>query len=87
MSDQNFASSVARLEEIADSIRHVLGGQRLWLTPEEFLSNIEAHRRAHDSKKKPKPYDHSKCEVVEYKLKRYFMPNRQREFNGLEVAG
>ena len=83
---QNVASSFARLQEIEDSVRSVLDGQRFWLTPQEFLANVEAHRRAHDNKVNPQSYDHSKCKVVLYELRRRAICNRQREFSGLEVA-
>ena len=47
-SGQNLASSIARLQEIEDAIRPILDGERLWITPAEFLANVEAHRRKHD---------------------------------------
>jgi len=82
---QNLASSVARLEQIADSIQRVLGQKRSWLTPEEFLANIEAYKRKHDREQRnPKPINHEPATVRDYRLKPHFTWNRQMEFR--EVA-
>ena len=85
MNRQNFASSVARLQEIEDGVRSVLGTRRWWITPDEFLASVEAHRRKHDSERlNPKPINHKPAEVRNYQLKRHVTWNRQMEFR--EVA-
>jgi hypothetical protein len=85
MSGQSLASSVARLQEIEDGVRSVLGTKRWWITPEEFLANVEEHRRRHDRERSTaKPINQKPAEVRDYHLKRYVTWNRQMEFR--EVA-
>jgi hypothetical protein len=70
VSGQNLASSIARLQEIEDSIRPVLGQKRFWITPEEFLANIEAHRRKHDRERRnAKSLKREPATVREYFIK------------------
>jgi hypothetical protein len=81
MSGRNLASSVARLQEIEDGIRPVLGTKKWWITPEEFFANVEAHRRKHDSERlNSKPINQKPADVRDYQLKRYVTWNRQMEF-------
>jgi hypothetical protein len=85
MNRRNLASSVARLQEIEDGVRSALGTKQWWITPEEFLANVEAHRRKHDRKQSnPKPINQKPAEVRYYQLKRYVTWNRQMELR--EVA-
>jgi hypothetical protein len=85
MSERSVAASVERLHAIADGIRQVLGNQRWWITPEEFLENVEAHRRKYDREQRnPKAVNHEPATIREYQLKRFFIWNRQMEFR--EVA-
>lgn len=82
MSAESVAASVERLQAIEDGIRSVLGEQCWWITPEEFLANVEEHRRKHDlEQKNPKAIDHEPKTVKEYQLKRFFVWSRQMEFS------
>lgn len=84
MNGQSPASSPARLQEIENGVRSVLGEKRWWITPEEFLANVEAHRREHDRKRlNPKPVNHKLTEAREYQLKPYFTWNRQMELKAV----
>lgn len=89
MSERDVAAPLERLEAIEESVRQVLGEARWWLTAEEFLANVEAHRRKCDQERlNPKPVDHKPAEVREYVLlKRFVVFNRQLEFKCQEVAG
>ena len=59
-------------EKIQCCIQHVLGKERLWLTGEEFLAQVE-ERRAGKDLTGQKPIDPTPSEVIEYQLK----PNLQ----------
>ena len=41
-------TAIADSQNIKECIRRVLGDKRWWLTAEEFLAQIEAHKLAHD---------------------------------------
>jgi len=85
MRGRSVAASVERLQEIADSIRRVLGDKRCWMTSQEFLAQVEAHRRQFDEDRlNPKPVNHTPSKVREYRLKPYVIWNRQMELK--EVA-
>lgn len=87
MRRQNFASSLERLQEIENAIRPILEKERLWITPNEFLANVEAHRRKHDAERlNPKPKNCKPSVIRDYQLKRYVTYNRQLDFRRLEVA-
>ncbi len=87
MNGQNVAASVERLQEITDSVRRVLGGKRSWLTPEEFLAQVEAHKRQHDKARlNAKLVNNTPSEVREYRLKPYVVFNRQLELKRLGVG-
>lgn len=55
-------------EKIQQCIEYVLGKQRLWLTGEEFLAQVEARRAGRDLAGQ-KPIDPTPSEVIEYFLK------------------
>ena len=85
MRGRSVAASVERLQEIADSIRRVLGDKRCWMTSQEFLAQVEEQRRQYDKDRlNPKPVNHAPSEVRDYRLKPYVTWNRQMELK--EVA-
>jgi hypothetical protein len=87
MSERDVMASLDRLEAIEESVSQVLGDKRWWLTPEEFLANVEAHRRKHDQERlNPKPIDHKPAEAREYQLKRHVTYSRQLDLKRLEVS-
>jgi hypothetical protein len=87
MSGQNVAASVERLQAIADGVRQVLGDEPHWITPQEFLANVEAHRRKHDQGLQNRKRINSKpASERDYFLKVRPMCNRQMEFGRLEVG-
>ncbi len=50
-------------------IRRVLGEKRWWLTAEEFLAQVEAHKLAHDKERlNPKAVNQTPSEVKVYWL-------------------
>lgn len=86
MTERDVAAPLERLQAIEESVRRVLGAERWWLTPEEFLANIEAHRRKYDQERlNPKPINRKPAEVSEYQLKRRARFSRQLELKRLEV--
>ena len=87
MSCRDVAAPLERLKAIGKSVRQVLGEKRWWLTREEFLANVEAHRRKRDQEQiNPKSVNHKPAEVRDYQLKRYVGCNRQMEFKCREVV-
>lgn len=50
-------SGFPTMEKIQLCIHHVLGGRRQWITGEEFLAEVQAHREAR-RKTPPKTYKH-----------------------------
>ena len=67
-------TGVPTQEKIKACIRHVLGKERLWLTGEEFLAQVEAQKRAHDEARlNPKPVDPTQGAVRDYFLKPFFI--------------
>jgi hypothetical protein len=85
MNDRAIAAAFAEHEAIHDGIERALEGKRWYLTPEEFLANVEAHKRKHDRERlNPKLINHTPAQVIEYRLKPFFIWNRQMEFR--EVA-
>ena len=59
-------------QKIQCCIQHVLGKERLWLTGEEFLAQVEARRAGKDLTGQ-KAIDPTLSEVIEYQFK----PNLQ----------
>ena len=87
MTDQQGAALVARLEAIESSVRPVLDGKRWWLTAEEFLALVEAHRRKHDQERSnPKAINHEPAATKDYVLKPFATFTRQRPVETQEVA-
>jgi hypothetical protein len=87
MSERDVMASLERLEALERSVRQVLGDKRWSLTAEEFLENVEAHRRKHDQDQlNPKRINCKPTETKDYQLKRHVTRNRQLELKRLEVS-
>ena len=60
-------TGVATPEKIQACIRRVLGDKRWWMTAEEFLVALEAHKWAHElAKLNPKPVKRKPAAVRDY---------------------
>ena len=66
---QPLPTTVADSQTIKECIGRVLGDKRWWMTAEEFLAQVEAHRQAHDKERlNPKAANQTPAEVRDYWL-------------------